>query len=102
MRSIQTRLSLVAIVLSLATLWNGVGVAEAHHRHSERPRHWIAQLSLTHARTMIIHEIGPGTVLTRCRRFSPRVVGCDYQTPAINVGIEVEDPSAIFEGWATT
>ncbi len=49
MQSISSRLGLVAALLSLSMLlWSGVGVAEAHHRRSEKPRHHVRHHARAH------------------------------------------------------
>lgn len=47
------------------------------------------------AEAAIVRYFGSGTAVTKCRRFSLHLIGCEYETPLINVGIEAGG-----EGWS--
>jgi hypothetical protein len=84
MRRLATPAALIALLLPAA--------ADAHG----------TALTFARARVAIIREVGPGTTVGACRRLSAQRVRCAFSTPAINEGIETEDPTARFSSWQTT
>lgn len=56
-------------------------------------------LSVSHAKALIRHAIGPGTVVSDCRPHDHGLL-CRFVAPAESVSIETEDPQATWESYA--
>lgn len=52
------------------------------------------------AAAMVEHALGPGTSVSECHSHGSRSTICAYSTPAGNLDIGTEDPTARWHGYA--